>query len=549
MAPKIPKEKLQPKQILERFNYLKSDRSVWDSHWRELAQYFQPNRGDFSMIQTAGGKRNLDLLDNTGMISNELLAGFLHGMLTNPNAPFFELTSGFEDLDLEDGVRSFLQKNGQRMHNVINNSNFQTEVHQYYLDLTSICTSCLSCVEDEEDVVRFASRHMKGIYCGENNKGKIDEIYHEFQWDIRQIVAEWGEEALKKHTMLKEHWERNSNEKFCIINAVYPRDVTETDSPQRYCSQYILNHDEGVEMEHGYFRELPFIVSRWAKSSGEIYGRGPSMIALPDAKTLNKMTETVIIAAQKAVDPPLQAPDDTFVLPIRTRPGGINYYRAGTQDRLEPVFNNAQVDFGFEAMKERRSRIREAFFIDQLQLQQGPQMTATEVLQRTEEKMRLLGPVLGRQHSEFLRPLIERVFEIMSRRNMIEVDERVLQLFESRGIKRIDVTYSSMIAKAQRMEEGNSIQRTLQAVGPLAAIDQAVLDNFKTDIIARKYAKIYGFPQDALAEVEELAQVREARASAQEKAVQSQQEANEVSQVAQVLPGAAKLAQVQAQRA
>jgi hypothetical protein len=548
MAYKKSKEKKTPKQIMERFSYLKGDRSTWDSHWRELGIYFQPNRSDFNTTFTPGGKRNIDLLDNTGMISNELLAGFLHGNLTNPNATFFELTSGFEDLDLEDGVRKFLQDTGNRMHNIINNSNFQTEVHQYYLDLISIGTACLSCEEDDENVVRFASRHMKNIYVSENNKGRIDEIYHEFQWDIRQIVAEWGMDILKLHSMLQEKWDQNSNEKFCIVNAVYPKDVTETDSVQRYCSQYILQHDDGIEMGLEHFRELPFIVARWIKSSGEIYGRSPAMIALPDAKTLNKMTETVMIAAQKAIDPPLQAPDDTFVLPIRTRPGGINYYRAGTQDRLEPIFNNAQVDFGFEAMKERRMRIRQAFYVDQLQLDRdGPQMTATEVLRHNEDTMRLMGPMSGRQHSEFLRPLIERVFEIMSRKNLIEVDEKVVQLFEARGIDRIDVTYSSMIAKAQKMEEGNAIQRTFQAWAPLASMDQAVFDNCKVDIAARKVAKIYGFPQDALADVDEVEQIRQARAQAQQQAVQAQQQSENVKQAASIIPAAAKMVQVQQQ--
>ena len=37
-------------------------------------------------------------------------------------------------------------------------------------------------------------------------------------------------------------------------------------------------------------------------------------------------------------------------------------------------------------------------------------MTATEVLQRNEEKMRILGPVMGRIQSELLEPMINRVF-------------------------------------------------------------------------------------------------------------------------------------------
>ena len=42
-------------------------------------------------------------------------------------------------------------------------------------------------------------------------------------------------------------------------------------------------------------------------------------------------------------------------------------------------------------------------------------MTATEVLQRQEEKMRILGPVMGRLQSELL-SLIIRIFNIMLRK-------------------------------------------------------------------------------------------------------------------------------------
>ena len=53
-------------------------------------------------------------------------------------------------------------------------------------------------------------------------------------------------------------------------------------------------------------------------------------------KMLNKMSEVTIRAAQKQVDPPLLVPDDGFMLPIRTVPGGLNFYRSGTRDRIEP---------------------------------------------------------------------------------------------------------------------------------------------------------------------------------------------------------------------
>ena len=79
------------------------------------------------------------------------------------------------------------------------------------------------------------------------------------------------------------------------------------------------------------------------------------------------------------------------MLPVRTIPGGLNFYRSGTRDRIEPLNIGANNPLGLNMEEQRRQAIRAAFYVDQLILGTGPQMTATEVVQRTEEKMRLLG--------------------------------------------------------------------------------------------------------------------------------------------------------------
>jgi hypothetical protein len=535
-----PVGKLTPKQVKRRFEQLKTDRITWESLWQECTDYFLPNRNDVTRTYTDGQKRNTKLFDNTGIQSNELLSGALHGLLTNPNAQWFELTTGEEELDNEDDVRFWLQESTTTLHNVLNNSNFQTEVHQLYLDECCIGTAGMSVLESDDTVVNFGARHIKELYVAENNKGIIDELFRLWQWNARQIVDEFGEDNLSPH--VKKAYEKGDNRKFWILHAIYPRrgqNFSEANPKKmQYVSQYIMLEEEFEISESG-FREFPYVVPRWTKCSGETYGRSPAMNALPDMKTLNEMTRTVLVGAQKVVDPPLQLPDDGFIMPIRTRAGGLNYYRAGSNDRIVPVFNNAQIDFGFQATQERRARIREAFYVDQLQLSQGPQMTATEVMQRTEERTRLLGPMLGRQQSEFLRPLIDRVFEICLRKNIIKKEE----IPQALSGKKIDVKYSSLIAKSQRISEGQNIQRTLQAATPFIQMDQTVVDNLNGDEALKIIARIYGLPQKMIRTDKEVKQIRGARAQAQQQAIKQQQEQHQADVTAKMAPAAAQLQQ------
>lgn len=536
---KKPNGKLTPKQVRERFDFAVGERRTWEYHWQEVTDMFMPDRNDVTVERSPGDRRNLQLLDNTGIVSSELLAGHLHGMLTNPSTTFFGLTSGNEEIDDLDDVRMYLQNQTRKIHLVLNNSNFQTEVHQYFLDLVNIGTAPWSIEEDDDDVVRFASRHIKEVYAFENNKGVIDEVYRRFKWNIRQIVAEWGEDVLTKSDALKRAYERSENTKFEIINAVYPRSLTsnKASDPRRYISQYVISVEKDIQIHEGFYREHPLLVPRWSKASGEVYGRSPAMKALPDAKTLNKMTETTLRGAQKTVDPPLQLPDDGFIGTVDVRPAGLNYYRSGTNDRIEPIFNDARIDFGFQAMNDRRQRVRTAFYIDQLQLASGPQMTATESLQRTEEQMRYLGPTLGRQQSEFLRPTISRVFEIMQRKNMLDEPPEAL-----RGLK-LDVVYTSMIAKAQKVNDMQNIQQTMAAINPFVAADQTVLDNFDGDVATRVIAKGYNFPQEILRTVKNREKIRKARAEAEAAALAAQQEQQQAENLIKGAPAVAKLDQ------
>lgn len=508
---------LDPSKIIKRYQRLKGERTTWETHWQDLADFILPKKDQVVQRSTvAGEKKYRHILDNSAIQSNELLAGALHGLLTNPNDIWFELTTGDQELDDDPEVKTWLQDSVRRMIRVLNNSNFQTEVHEMYLDLGCFGTAPMLVLEDDKYVVRFHSQPVAQVLIDENNFGRIDTVMREFEWDIRKIEQEFGEKALTEKLKRHKKSSRYSEKQYTIIHAIYPRE--EVDGRSGYISQYILK-DEKHTLRSGKFNEFPYVVPRWSKLTTEMYGRSPGMVALPEAKMINKMMEAVIKGAQKTVDPPLQAPSDGYIMPIKTRPGSINFYMSGTgsRDEIKPIFNDARIDFGFQVMEAHRQRIREAFFVDQLQLNQGPQMTATEVLQRTEEKMRLLGPLLGRQQSEFLSPLIDRVFAIMGRRGLFA------DAPESIAGMDVDVQYSSFIAKTQRVNQGNSILRAIESASPFIQLDPSVADIFNGEEAVKELWRIYGASQKLIRTNEQLEELRNAKAEAEQELIEKQE--------------------------
>ena len=265
----------------------------------------------------------------------------------------------------------------------------------------------------------------------------------------------------------------------------------------------------------GGYNEFPYLVPRWSKATGEIFGRSPSYNALPDIKTLNKAVEIGLKAWAKAIDPPLLVQDDGVIGRVRMTPAGITVIRNDGAVKPLQIGSNWQIT----DMKENqlRTAIRQAYYSDQLQLQEGPQMTATEVQVRYELMQRLLGPTLGRFQSEFLNPLIERVFGIMFRAGALMTAPDIIR------DTTIDVEYVGPLARSQRMEEAVAIERLYQLAMNIAQVDPAIMDNIDHDNAIRMRAKLLGVPKTVMRGTDQVQEMRAAQAEAQQQAAMAQQ--------------------------
>jgi hypothetical protein len=519
-------------KLIKYYDKMKADRHTWDSHWQEIAEYILPNKDDIHGTKTAGEKKFSDLYDGTAVHSNELLASALHGMLTNPTTPWFGLTTGVPALDADDDVRKWLQESVRSMHNIMNNSNFQTEIHETYLDIGSLGTGALLIDEDDNDIVRFLSIPIYQIYIDENYKGMVNTVARCFKKPIKDIVDEFGEEVFAANdcaTLLKKPHEEMEILHIVGENTAYNPFKIEYGN-NRYYSEYILK-DKKIVLDSKGYSTFPLAIPRWTKMSGEKYGRSPGMKALPDIKMINQMMKVTLRAAQKMVDPALQIPDDGMMGPVRTAPGAFNYYKSGSNDRVEPILTGGRPDIGMDLMEDVRTRIRSAFFIDQLQLREGPQMTATEVMQRTEEQLRLLGPILGRQHNELLKPLVDRVFEICAKRGKLPPLPEKLK-----GLKKIDVQYSSMIARAQKTAELESFNRMIGLCAPLFELDPSVRDNLDCDKAFHYISSTLALPYEIVRNKLDVKKMREAQAKEAQEMRAMQAEAHEAETMAKTAP-------------
>jgi len=518
-------------ELKNNLSKLMEKRSNWEHHWQEVADYMFPRKADINIDRPKGDKRHQVIFDGTAIHSLELLASSLHGMLTSSVNRWFGLKFKDKMVNQDDEAREWLEEVTDMMYLAISRSNFQQEVFETYFDLIAFGTSCLQIEEDKDDIIRFSSRHIKELYISENAKGMVDCIYRRFKMTAKAATEKFGLENLSLKT--QNIFKKSPFEDVDLCHVVKPRDIynpKKMDKQNMPFTSCYFEYDTGHIISEGGFKEFPYVVPRYLKASNEIYGRSPGMNALPDVKVLNKMVEVGMKAAAKQVDPPLLVPDDSMLMPIRMSPGSINYYRSGSRDRIETLNIGANNPLGLSMEDQRRQAISATFHVDQLLITENRNMTATEVVQRNQEKMRILGPVLGRLQSELLQPMIIRIFNIMLRNDLFPQAPEILFNQE------VDVEYVSPMALAQKGEELNSIVKGLELFGNISQLAPSTLDYIDPAGLVKNLIKILGLPATMIRSDDEVQQIAEEKAEAQQQQMQEQQQMAESEMARNVAP-------------
>ena len=518
------------RELKDNLSRLQGKRQNWESHWQEVADYCLPRKADVNVARTKGDKRNIQIFDATAVHSLELLASSLQGMLTSSANRWFQLRYKEVALNEDDTAKEWLEDSIDKMYVAFARSNFQQEIFENYHDLLAFGTSCLFIEEDKDDIVRFSARHIKEVYITENEKGLVDTVYRKFQLTAKAALDKFGQENLSRDILVKA--QKNPFDDIELVHIVRPRSLfnpKKLDKQNMPFQSVYMEYETGHIISIGGFRELPYVVPRYLKASNEIYGRSPAMNSLPDVKVLNKMVEVSLKAAQKQVDPPLLVPDDAMILPIRTAPSSINYYRSGSRDRIETLNIGANNPLGLNMEDQRRRSISRTFHVDQLLIQENRTMTATEVMQRNQEKMRILGPAIARLQQELLQPLIIRVFNIMLR------GKKFLPAPETLGGQEIDVEYVSPVALAQKGQELESIVRGLELFGSIGQI-APVQDYIDENGLVKKIIQVLGLPARMIKSDKQVQEIRAERQAQQAAQAQMQQEMMQTEQAKNVAP-------------
>lgn len=522
-------------EIIAREARLRSDRSTAESIWQEISDFAMPDRGTFTVSLTEGIDRQRSLLDGTMARALEQFASFLHTTLNNPAAQWIEVQATnvppHRAKSLE--FQKALEETGKSIQSFLTGSNAKLygALHTAYMDIGSIGNAVLH-TQLRDNEFSATPRHMSSLVFEEDSWGSPSAVFATYKWTPDQVADRFGPEALLRDgenpSDEQQIRRRLEGGPVRIVHAVFPNSVDRYALAARVPEEVAqfgsftsvwVNADTRKQLQIGPERTQPYVIGRWLRTSGPSpYARGPGHTALPDARMVNRMTSSLIRAAEVSVDTPFAVRDGSLISPLRLFPSGITYYDGDTPPT--PLRQNPGGAILTQQMVEaKQGAIREAFFTPLFMSPDSPVRTATEILQQADERNRSISPMLVRIQDEFLTALVARGLDLAEQVNALPPVPSPLEGVDLR------IAYKSPLVASQRQLEALGTVRLFEGLAQWGAVDPSVFDRFDIDRVSEVLHLGSGAPLAMVRTDREVQQAREARAQ--------QQQVQQAAQVAQ----------------
>lgn len=528
------------KQYYQRYEQLKLERSTFQQLWMQLADYHMAHRGRFLQgKENQPGKtysRRSKQINSTSRVAARTLASGMMAGISSPARPWFKLQTPDDDLNNKHDVKNWLHQVQKTMYRVFGQSNIYNSLHTTYGELGVFGTASMGVFEDFDNVIR-AQNYTAGSYAiAVDGADKTDTFYREYQLTVAAAASMFGLENLSYHAR-RLYEQGNKESRIDVMHVIETNLDHKPSSPlardMKVSSIYFEKGQHGNYnakfLRKSGFSEFPIMTPRWESEPGQAYSVDcPGMTCLGDAKSLQLIERRKYQAFDKMLNPNLQGPPD-LVSKMNKASVGQNIATSDTSAALTPVYGNwrPDIDQAHAEIERLQRRIDVTFFTDlfmMLSMTDTPQMTATEVVEKKEEKLIMLGPVLERVHDELLNPIIDRTFNIMVRADILPPPPEELE-----GTK-LEIEYVSLLAQAQRMATATGVERFAGFASNMATIWPEAIHKVNVSQLIDDYGESIGVDPKSTRSQEEVEQ----RAAIEQQQIQQAQQMEQMANMVNV---------------
>ena len=487
-------------EILKKYKEAQSVKDYWKDKLEEAYEYCLPNRESF-YDESPGQKRTDKIFDETAVVGVQEFASRLQAGITPTFARWADFQAGSEiPPEQKPEINLNLDKITEYVFQILQTSNFNQEIHEAFMDL-AIGTGVMLVEEgDAVNPIKFTAVPLTRVCLNNGPDGKIDTVYR------TRVCKPTEINILYPKAKLPENFDPLKQKKqIKIIEAIYK---IHEDNVEKYKFCVVMENPKHILLEEIYTGEgsNPYLVFRWNKASGEVYGRGPVFNAMSAIKTCNLTIELILQNAQMSVSGVYTYEDDGVINPdnISLVPGSLIPVAPGSKGLL-PIQAASNFDVAQLVLNDMRANIKKALYMEALGKPEGTPMTATEVSERMADLSRQIGSSFGRLQSELINPLLRRIIRILSKQGRIEIPK-----VNGREVK---IAPRSPLAQAQHLQDVADVTRFNEIIagtfGP-QMINVIVNQNETAKYLAEKMnlpEKLIRSEQEQKAMVEQISQL------------------------------------------
>ena len=534
------KLQLDKKKYKSKVRQMEENRQDYLKRWKAIRDYQLPYIGCFDDTADTtdyARRRDTNIYHSVAWQANQSFAAGVMSGLTPPSRQWFRLIWSNDTMKNHPEAGELLDKRMNILQDVLLKSNFYNAIHSSYLEL-AFGQAPLAIFQDADTGVHFVPFTV-GTYMMENGPdGIVDTFCTKYEMTARQLADKFGADRLPSsiRAELENGGVKTKHKLWWLVepNRFHDRNKEVMDKyHMKYLSLYWLEEGEKDFLDIGGFQEWPIPVARYLVTGSETYGKGPGWFAEGDSKGLQKLEKDDIIAVELGIKPPMAASATTAKQGINLTPG--SYTVVERNEPVTPLFNvNVNLQHLQEKILDLQDRIKRAYSADlfmMLERLEDKSMTAQEVLQRKQEQLQQLGPVVQRLQFEFLRKIIERVYNILDRAGILPQPEDA-ELALALSQQEVTIEYISPLAQAQKMAGMTNIEQAIAFTGQLAQFDQSVLDKIDFAKTIDSYFDMVGAPASIKRTEEEYEAIQQQKAQAMAEAKQQEQMAQAVQMAA-----------------
>jgi hypothetical protein len=509
----------------KRLAQLKAPRQRHEPSWAEIRDFIAPDSYEDPASQQTndGARKDSAIVNNTPTLALlTAVAGLVDGTCS-PTERWIELEAADPELQKLHNVQVYCQEATDRLLSELARSNYYKNVPEDFLALLGYGT-CASWMAERftgDALFSFQSQPIGSYYIAQSFEREVNEFARDLRMSADQMVATFGNKV--SSSVMEAYKSDRGQQEFPVVHIVHQnadhnpmQDALAADKPWRSCYYETKATDSKEMLEVSGFSVFPVACARWSTVGANPWGYGCGRLAIGDSRALMAMEVDAATAVEMQVRPPMLAPAGVEVNLI---PGQVTYAvddRAG--QKVEPLLN-VQHDLSHSTQKinEHEERIDRAFMVNIFMMiaNADGEMTATEVMERANEKRLALTPIL-RVGEEYHKPIIRFAYMVAGRRGRLP---EVPPELEGQELK---IVLKSVLFQAAEMQRSTATRGSVAFVTQVGATVPSVLDNVNWDKMVREDFRRNNVPADLLLPEEEVARRR--AAAAEQAAKQAQGE-------------------------